>query len=226
MSTADRMVGKRDVNGAAMDASPSLTCGSSPSKSSKFCIMSLMLGALPPWPPCLFFALSIALRLDSRIIFCVAFFMAVNCANFSPLSVLSLNSSSNQIFCNAWSSFMSCFCAIFSSIFAFFTFSACSFTLCIFSWNVSAFASFLPFSPSSSSFLLSLSSSPSCFNFFVFADPKPERSATPTCACFNAPTSFAPSPHMYVCRPCCFKRFKTLSLSSGDILAKMETESK
>mmetsp|Transcript_2636 Transcript_2636/g.9451 ORF Transcript_2636/g.9451 Transcript_2636/m.9451 type:complete len:220 (+) Transcript_2636:1568-2227(+) len=219
------MVGKRDVNGAAMEASPSFTCGSSPSKSSKFCIMSLMLGALPPCPPCLALALSIALRFDSRIISCVEFFMAVNCAHFSPRAILSLNSSSNQTFCNAWSSFVSFCCAIFSSIFAFFTFSACSFTLCIFSWNVSALASFLPFSPSPSSSPL-LSSPPSCFNFFVFADPKPERSATPTCACFNAPTSFAPSPHMYVCLPCCFKRFKTLSLSSGDILAKIDTESK
>jgi hypothetical protein len=50
------------------------------------------------------------------------------------------------------------------------------------------------------------------------APPKPDNKASPTCACFNAPTSFAPSPHISVCRPCKHHAIKTKPLAQGALL--------
>ena len=121
---------------------------------------------------------------------------------------------------SAWSRLRAAFSRAFSS----FAFAAVSCTRRIFSWNVSAracvgTAEAPPFS--------SFPSPPGPeAGFLVLAPPKPLSSATPTCACLSAPTSLAPSPHMKVCLPCCFSRFKTRSLSSGLMRAKITTESR
>ena len=115
--------------------------------------------------------------------------------------------------------------AAVSFAFSAFAFAAVSRTRFIFSWNVSASARVgttgaPPASPPAAF------SSPGAAIFLVLAPPKPLSSATPTCACLSAPTSLAPSPHMNVCRPCCFSRFSTRSLSSGLMRAKITTESR
>ena len=97
MSTADRTEGIRDVNGAAMDASPSFTCGVSMSSAPSIsCIICANPGCCiaPPrarWR-------SAARRLVSATMRDVAAFMALNCAHCSPAAVRFSSSSSNHCF--------------------------------------------------------------------------------------------------------------------------------
>mmetsp|Transcript_1832 Transcript_1832/g.8183 ORF Transcript_1832/g.8183 Transcript_1832/m.8183 type:complete len:236 (+) Transcript_1832:944-1651(+) len=223
MSTALRTEGTREVNGAAIEASPSFTCGVSMSSAPSIsCIICENPGTPPP-PFAL--ARSACLRLVSVIMRPVAAFMALNWAHCSPAAVRRVSSSSNQAFWSWTSSFWSAFRAAASRARASFTLAACSLTRSIFCAKVSALAS-VGTVTALLSFASFLSSSPAGVTFLVLAPPKPLRSATPTCACLSAPTSLAPSPHMNVCLPCCFSRFKTRSLSSGDMRAKMTTESR
>ena len=62
--------------------------------------------------------------------------------------------------------------------------------------NTRDLETFAIFSAKVSVFVDIAAPAPSCF--LVFALPKPLKRATPTCACFRAPTSFAPSPHINV----------------------------
>mmetsp|Transcript_29064 Transcript_29064/g.60528 ORF Transcript_29064/g.60528 Transcript_29064/m.60528 type:complete len:286 (-) Transcript_29064:1991-2848(-) len=54
----------------------------------------------------------------------------------------------------------------------------------------------------------------------TFTSPNPDRSATPTSACFNAPTSLAPSPHIRHNIPTEWRHSMTVSLASGVMRAK------
>mmetsp|Transcript_9365 Transcript_9365/g.31099 ORF Transcript_9365/g.31099 Transcript_9365/m.31099 type:complete len:317 (+) Transcript_9365:1348-2298(+) len=226
MSTADRTLGIRDVNGAAMEASPSLTCDVSMSSAPSIsCIICANPGVCmaPPrarWR-------SAALRLVSVTIRVVAAFIAPNCAHLSPAASRAAASSSNHFFCNTSNSAWSRLRALDSVALSSFIFRCASCTRFIFSAKVSAFV--VTTVPSGLVVVTGVVDPPLSAvpgTGLVFAPPNPLSNATPTCACFSAPTSFAPSPHINVCRPCCFSLFRTLSLSSGDIRAKITTESR
>ena len=97
MSTAERTDGMRDVNGAAMDASPSFTLGVSMSSAPSISAIICANPGAPIGPPLSRRRIS-ARRFVSAIIRCVAAFIALNAAHCSPAAVLLLTSSSNHCF--------------------------------------------------------------------------------------------------------------------------------
>mmetsp|Transcript_12981 Transcript_12981/g.17582 ORF Transcript_12981/g.17582 Transcript_12981/m.17582 type:complete len:215 (-) Transcript_12981:1289-1933(-) len=67
-----------------------------------------------------------------------------------------------------------------------------------------------------------ISSEPEEEEVSAFALPNPERRARPMCACFKAPTSFPPSPHINTNRLCSFIFLTICSFPSGAIRAKIQ----
>mmetsp|Transcript_5499 Transcript_5499/g.12146 ORF Transcript_5499/g.12146 Transcript_5499/m.12146 type:complete len:211 (-) Transcript_5499:495-1127(-) len=197
ISTQCFIDGALDVKAAAVDASPGLTIGMPGSNA--FCLsLADLPGVVSYTFPFLtsnsFNAVCRSLvYLDSVVLTADAWAIKP----VSPFLARASISSSSHIFCRAcsstcfsWRNFFLCFCSslvLFCRAFCL-SFSDCS-------------ASFVGLA---SAFPLSLSGadvSAVCAPSSVLTLPYPPSNARPTSACFKAPTSFPPSPHMKTCLP-------------------------
>mmetsp|Transcript_36064 Transcript_36064/g.72344 ORF Transcript_36064/g.72344 Transcript_36064/m.72344 type:complete len:200 (+) Transcript_36064:1088-1687(+) len=175
MSMVLLMEGSFEVKGAATDASPSLTIGTSPVSTSAS-IAACAVNALDP-PRA---AVRAALRLlISSCVSAIACFIALTTTQLSPLRVIS-----------SWMTWYRSICIFFISSWSFLTSSLIFFCLSCRALNSFIWRAFF-----SASLSWSLVLSPS---LAVLAPPNPLSNARPTCACFSAPTSLAPSPHINV----------------------------
>mmetsp|Transcript_38303 Transcript_38303/g.63553 ORF Transcript_38303/g.63553 Transcript_38303/m.63553 type:complete len:259 (-) Transcript_38303:2112-2888(-) len=203
-STTLRTDGLRDVNGAATDASPGRTMTS--------CMSILEAISSTPAPagaPCKGYCLltSSVSRFISSLIRPITvpntWMLALNPVD-SPRAARAASSSCTNSCCRDISSF--CLLARMALRVAM-TLAAL--------WLCSAACLF-----SNSSLSPAVSSSVAVLRLDVLAFPYPQRSAIPTEACFNAPTSLPPSPHISTLCPwrCC-SALITFVLPWGDIRA-------
>mmetsp|Transcript_8587 Transcript_8587/g.34989 ORF Transcript_8587/g.34989 Transcript_8587/m.34989 type:complete len:202 (+) Transcript_8587:1076-1681(+) len=177
MSTVDVMLGSFEVKGAATLASPSFTMGTSPSASSE---SMAACEARPPAPPPPYFARRAATRRFCSVCSLARDdFIAVQAAHWFPLASSFCSSSAYHVFCSSARSFLSLSDSMRILIARSLAFACNSIARALRSSGVICSGGFSP-------------------AFSVFTPAKPESSATPTCACLSAPTSFAPSPHMSV----------------------------
>mmetsp|Transcript_18390 Transcript_18390/g.25490 ORF Transcript_18390/g.25490 Transcript_18390/m.25490 type:complete len:222 (-) Transcript_18390:1102-1767(-) len=196
-STVDWMDGSLEVKGAATEASPSFTEGTSPDSASAAMADACAAMMLPPAP--LGF-LALALFFCSAIIIPMDDLAALKAAQLSPSASSRRSSCSYHCFCSSCISAVSflrssCACLAFPRA------SSIAFAIRVcFSCAVSSSSAFSP-------------------SLAVLAPPNPLSSATPTSACLSAPTSLAPSPHMRVPMPRSLSARMTRSLSSGAMRA-------
>mmetsp|Transcript_26760 Transcript_26760/g.67323 ORF Transcript_26760/g.67323 Transcript_26760/m.67323 type:complete len:383 (-) Transcript_26760:2565-3713(-) len=211
MSRTELMDGILEVNGAAIDASPSLTIGIMSADSSRAARPSsgfLCLGA--------FFMSSTWCSRSSLLM------SIITCLMAPMLAIIPVWPNWARRFISAssrcgWLDISSFFFLAMPSVKRF----LCTAALAAISfWLALSFSSGLR-----SSFGLSLPSPCSSELLSAFMLPKPLSSARPTSACFRAPTSLPPSPHIRVVNPRSLSALMTSALPSGDMRANTVMQS-